>query len=154
MFIGVSRVNYFLLTFIYLKFLFNKYLFSLNFKILNYFVDLDSIQSSFKSVVKEDILIRSEIKNKSGVYMFYNNINNKKYIGSSVNLERRFRAHIISTKFSNLPLYRAIRKYGLDNLTYLILEYCEANYVKCIALEQNYIDFYDPEYNVLKIAGG
>ena len=59
MFIGVNRVNYFLLTFILLKFLFNKYLFSLKFKILNYSVDLDSIQSSFKSVVKEDTLIRS-----------------------------------------------------------------------------------------------
>lgn len=70
MFIGVSCVNYFLLTFIYLNFLFNKYLFSLNFNILNYYVDQDSIQSSFKSVVKEDTLIRSEIKNKSGVYFF------------------------------------------------------------------------------------
>jgi group I intron endonuclease len=85
--------------------------------------------------------------------MFYNNIKRKKYIGSSVNLDRRLRAHIFVYKSSNLPLYRAIIKYGLDNLTYLILKYCEADYEKVIALEQNYIDFYDPEYNLLKIAG-
>lgn len=78
---------------------------------------------------------------------------NKKYIGSSVNLNRRLRAHIFLSKISKLPLYRAIRKYGLDNLTYLILKYCEADYAKCLALEQNYIDFYDPEYNVLRMAG-
>lgn len=41
----------------------------------------------------------------------------------------------------------------MDNFTYLILEYCEADYEKCLALEQNYIKIYDPEYNVLKIAG-
>ena len=37
---------------------------------------------------KEKIL--SENKNKSGIYMFRNSINGKRYIGSSENLNRRF----------------------------------------------------------------
>jgi len=71
--------------------------------------------------------------------MFYNNINNNKYIGSSVNLNRRFRAHINLPKAFKLALYRAIRNDDFNNLTYLILEYCEADYEKDIALEQKYI---------------
>lgn len=33
------------------------------------------------------------------------------------------------------------------------MEYCEPDYEKCLALEQNYIDYYNLEYNLLKIAG-
>jgi len=35
--------------------------------------------------------ILSENKNKSGIYMWTNSINGKRYIGSSDNLNRRFR---------------------------------------------------------------
>ena len=34
--------------------------------------------------------ILKENKDKSGIYMWKNNINNKKYIGSSQNLRKRF----------------------------------------------------------------
>ena len=65
-----------------------------------------------------------------GIYVIINNINNKKYIGQSINIERRFKEHKrrafnSSLKFYNDPLYRAIRKYGMENFSFLILEECE-----------------------------
>jgi group I intron endonuclease len=85
--------------------------------------------------------------------MFYNLMTKEFYIGSSVNLLYRYRAHITLSKTSTLPLYRAIRKYGLNNFAFIVLEYCEAIESTCLRLEQNYIDLYQPTYNILKIAG-
>lgn len=95
MFIGVKIILSIWLTFHYLNFLISK--FFLNIKISNPLMGSDS---SFKSSLssKQNSFIRSNIKQKSGVYMFYNEVNNKTYISSSVNLERRFRAHIHLSK--------------------------------------------------------
>ena len=65
-----------------------------------------------------------------GIYVIINNINNKKYIGQSINIERRFyehrhRAFNKNLKFYNEPLYRAIRKYGIENFSFLVLEECK-----------------------------
>ena len=46
--------------------------------------------------------------------MFYNNITGHYYIGSSVNLYKRFNYHMNLIPISELPLYRDIRKYNLS----------------------------------------
>ena len=38
---------------------------------------------------KDKLILLHLCKNKSGIYMWTNKLNNKKYIGSSVNLKRR-----------------------------------------------------------------
>jgi hypothetical protein len=48
-------------------------------------------------------------------------------------------------------IYRALLKYGHSNFSLDILEYCEPNVI--ISREQYYIDFLNPEYNILKKAG-
>lgn len=68
----------------------------------------------------------------SGIYMYVNKINNKKYIGQSVNLLRRKREHKHrflneSSKEYNSLIHRAFRKYGLDNFEYHVLERCSAS---------------------------
>jgi group I intron endonuclease len=45
----------------------------------------------------------------------------------------------------------ALLKHGYSNFRLDILEYCEAN--KVIEREQYYMDFLNPEYNILKVAG-
>jgi group I intron endonuclease len=100
---------------------------------------------------KLDILLNT--KDKAGVYMFFNLINGNCYIGSSINLARRFRVHINSIGKVKLPLPLAITKYGPNNFVFLILKYCDPIEEVCLGLEQYYIDFYKPKYNILKLAG-
>lgn len=61
------------------------------------------------------------------IYCFTNLINNKKYIGQTINNDNaRYSAHISNSNNSNSQeydslLHRAIRKYGIENFQYEIL---------------------------------
>jgi len=99
------------------------------------------------------VLIRRGIKGKAGVYMFYNRVTGHYYIGSSVNLARRFARHIFEILSSKLPLYNAIRKYGIWNFDFVVLEYCEPLVNTCRSIEQHYIDLHKPVYNILPKVG-
>jgi len=116
---------------------------------------LNNIQAEAKFIdIKEsrsDILLN--IKDKGGVYMFFNLINGNCYIGSSVNLARRFRIHLSSVSSVKLPLPLAINKYGPNNFVFLILQYCDRIEDVCLGLEQHYLDLFKPKYNILKVAG-
>ena len=116
---------------------------------------LDNIQATAKfiGIKDEKINILLNIKNKAGVYMFFNLINGNMYIGSSVKLDRRFRVHISGIGSVNLPLYNALNKYGLNNFVFIVLQYCEPIEEVCLGLEQSYLDLYKPQYNILKLAG-
>jgi len=119
------------------------------------FEKLNNIQAEAKFIdikeSKSDILLN--IKDKGGIYMFFNLINGDYYIGSSINLARRFRVHLNSTGSIKLPLPLAINKYGPNNFVFLILQYCDRIEDVCLGLEQHYLDLYKPKYNILKIAG-
>ena len=119
------------------------------------FEKLNNIQAEAKFIdiknSKSDILFN--IKDKGGVYMFFNLINGNFYIGSSINLARRFRVHLNSVDSVKLPLPIAINKYGPNNFVFLILKYCDRIEDICLGLEQHYLDLYKPKYNILKIAG-
>lgn len=64
-----------------------------------------------------------------GIYKITNKLNNKIYIGQSVNIEKRWSAHRTrpfnenANQYSSL-LYKAIRKYGLQNFTFEVIEEC------------------------------
>ena len=119
------------------------------------FEKLNNIQAEAKFIdlkeSKSDILLN--IKDKSGVYMFFNLINGDYYIGSSINLARRFRVHLNSVDSVKLPLPLAINKYGPNNFVFLILKFCDKKEDICLGFEQHYLDLYKPKYNILKIAG-
>ena len=61
------------------------------------------------------------------IYKYTNKLNGKSYIGQTNNLQKRFNGHK-SEAFNpnasgyNLPFHCAIRKYGIDNFTYEVLE--------------------------------
>lgn len=64
-----------------------------------------------------------------GIYLIKNQINNKVYVGQSRNIEQRWRTH--RTRPFNphsidyeKPLYRSIRKYGIENFSFQVLEEC------------------------------
>lgn len=116
-----------------------------------------SAVSSYSLLGTNYTSIRQDLKNRSGVYMFYNIITGQCYIGSSVDLERRLRAHKHLVGRSPRPLYRAMHKYGLDAFMFFLLEECDPTVLACIQLEQSYLDEYgasdSPHYNILPIAG-
>lgn len=111
----------------------------------------------YQNAETDKSLILSENKGKSGIYMWVNTINGKRYIGSSVDLHRRFSCYYsvayleIETKKNNSIIYKALIKFGYLKFSLEILEYCEPKDV--IKREQHYLNILKPEYNILKTAG-
>lgn len=67
---------------------------------------------------------------ESGIYIIKNKLNNHFYIGMSKNIQLRWRHHINESQNPNSKeyektLYRAFRKYGIENFSFEILELCE-----------------------------
>lgn len=57
-----------------------------------------------------------------GIYKITNKVNNKSYIGQSVNIINRWYVH--KAVKDDYPIHRAIQKYGKDNFSWEILEEC------------------------------
>ena len=97
-----------------------------------------------------------------GIYKITNKINGKAYIGQSHNIEERWKQHKLrsfSLGYSeyNSCLHKAIRKYGLENFSFEVLEECEPEQLN--EREIYWIDYYqtfssnlDKGYN--QTAGG
>lgn len=65
-----------------------------------------------------------------GVYLIRNKINQKSYVGISKDIIARWKGHIYESrcptqKGYDKALYRAFRKYGIDNFSFEILEECQ-----------------------------
>jgi group I intron endonuclease len=91
------------------------------------------------------------------IYCYTNLINNKKYIGQTINPEQRFSAHKSNyqnpnnNEYNSL-LHKAFRKYGYDNFKYEILIQNIEDVELLNKLEIYYINFYNTQipngYNV------
>ena len=120
------------------------------------FLNKNNYVMFFKNVLISKRDIYKQLKGKAGVYLFINNITNKLYVGSSIVLSKRMASHFYhanSSKDTNIILYRAMRKYKLENFSLAILEFCSPDIIACSDLEKKWIDLYKPDYNVLKIPG-
>lgn len=93
-----------------------------------------------------------------GIYKITNQINKKSYIGQSVNIKQRWRAHrtrAFNSDELEKPLYRAIRKYGLKNFNFEILEECKKEDLNC--KEKYWIAYFntnDPDFGYNLTIGG
>lgn len=94
-----------------------------------------------------------DLNNKGVVYCLVNNVNNKRYVGSTTNLTARlYKYYSINHLFKNINVINnALSKYGNSKFSFHILDVCDKD--KCIKREQHYMDFLKPEYNILNNAG-
>lgn len=81
-----------------------------------------------------------------------NNVNNKTYVGSGVNLTKRLRSYFNKNELNrnSRSIQDALLKYGHKNFKLENLEYCSET--ELLEKEQFYLDLLIPDYNILKYA--
>lgn len=91
---------------------------------------------------------------RSGIYSITNLVNGHRYVGSAVWLVRRWQRHrfdLDHNKHDNQHLQNAWNKYGQNQFAFEVLEY--AAVADLVTIEQYYIDWMEPEYNICPVAG-
>lgn len=92
-----------------------------------------------------------------GIYLIKNAASGKKYVGSSVEIEDRWRVHRYMLGCGNHPnrhLQRTFNLEGIDNLVFSVLEECSE--AELLLREQHYIDtlvVFGVDYNFSRKAG-
>lgn len=92
-----------------------------------------------------------------GIYKIENLINGKVYIGQSVDIQYRFNNHK-SESFNpksnayDTAIHRAIRKYGVNNFSFDIIEECDQNQLR--EREIYWIDYYQSFGNGYNLTSG
>ena len=82
-----------------------------------------------------------------GIYCISNKINDNKYIGQSVNIEKRFKEHkyhLNNNSHHNQHLQNAYNKYGNNNFDFIILKRCKHQYL------DRFEKFYIRQYNTIE----
>ena len=102
----------------------------------------------------DKLRILSENKAKQGIYMFTHIASGKRYIGSSVDLRRRFLEYYNTKRLLRAPsmiINLALLKYGYSAFSLDILAYCDKS--ELMRKEKYFIDLVEPEYNILNDPG-
>ena len=84
-----------------------------------------------------------------GVYQITNKTNGHKYIGSSINIWKRWGRHLSELRkntHDNNYLQNAWNKYGEDNFEFGVLLFCDVE--NTLLYEQLCLDKLNPEYNI------
>ncbi len=90
----------------------------------------------------------------SGVYTITNTKNGHRYVGSAVNLTKRWREHrhgLRNETHRNAYLQRAWNKYGEGAFKFETLEQWEPEFL--VSMEQWWMNMLQPEYNIAPVAG-
>jgi group I intron endonuclease len=90
-----------------------------------------------------------------GIYEIMNIISNKSYIGSSKDIETRWKRHIRdlnNNKHHNIYLQRSFNIYGIDNFQFNVIELCDINFL--FINENKYLKNNKNLYNIGNVSGG
>lgn len=90
----------------------------------------------------------------SGVYKITNNATGEFYVGSSVDVKKRWGEHKRPGECRRKPnnkMYQDMQEYGLDCFSFEILEEVEPEYLKQV--EQRFIEILKPTYNTNNAKG-
>ena len=84
----------------------------------------------------------------SGIYRITNTITGDFYIGSSKDVKQRWASHKCQSTWNKHPnnsMYLDMRKYGVDNFEFQVIEVVESDSLK--ETEQQFIELLKPTYN-------
>jgi hypothetical protein len=101
--------------------------------------------------------IKNEFKEKSVIYLWVNTLNNKTYVGRSINLPSRldkyFNDKYLNDMSSKMPIFAALLKYGHASFDFYILEEHEGKLATDqLALREDYwVKKVNPSYNLAVI---
>lgn len=88
-----------------------------------------------------------------GIYKITNKLNNKSYIGQSIDIEKRWAKHRCSN--IDAPLYNDFKQFGLSNFTFEVLTECKKEELN--SLEKFYIQKFkstNPKFGYNQTIGG
>lgn len=106
---------------------------------------------------KLSLPVKQTLNSIAGAYLCINLINGHIYVGSASKncMYRRYTAHLNNAKGGSVLVNRAVKKYGLENFAFVVIETTSEvnNKEEILRIEQKYIDFIKPIYNIAKIAG-
>uniref|UniRef100_A0A896Z2P5 GIY-YIG endonuclease n=1 Tax=Coniophora olivacea TaxID=85977 RepID=A0A896Z2P5_9AGAM len=101
--------------------------------------------------------VKSTLNSKAGTYLCINLVNGKKYVGSASQggMYNRYCGHLLGGHGGSQNVKAAVKKYGIENFAFLVLETNENGKIRdeILATEQKYIDLLMPEYNIALFAG-
>lgn len=118
--------------------------------------DINKIKINYKNNnINDEVKIKEFVEtynrlpniedNIQGIYIIINKLNNKAYIGQSINIKNRWRNHFQRLKYNhhyNEHLQRAWNKYGEENFEFSILEIIQDSN-ELTNKEEYYINLYD-----------
>jgi group I intron endonuclease len=90
----------------------------------------------------------------TGIYEIKNTANGKRYVGSAIDFQTRFRTHLNNlrkNKHSNRHLQFAWNKYGEQSFVFNVILYCSPR--NLLFYEQRALDVYNTLYNLAPTAG-
>ena len=90
--------------------------------------------------------IYEKSKHVSGIYLITDTINEVPYIGQTIDIESRRQQHIrevLNQNGDQTQLYCAMRRFGLNNFDFDIIEECQADENILNYLERYWIEYYD-----------
>ena len=99
--------------------------------------------------------MNSVIGHSPGIYQIRCLVNDKIYVGSAVNLSKRWAYHKFKMRLNKSAcriLQKAWNKYGGENLVFEVIERIE-DVNTLLEREQFHLDTLKPQYNICKIAG-
>lgn len=82
-----------------------------------------------------------------GIYLIENKVTGQKYIGQSVDIERRWMEHKTPKAVGNDKLHSDMKRYGLENFSFTVLEECRPEELQ--EKELSFIRNTQPYYNTI-----
>lgn len=80
--------------------------------------------------------MESEDLRPCSVYVITNNVNGKNYVGVSIEPDKRWKDHKYASKKSEYPIYKAMRKYGVDKFSFKIICWAD-NFKAALKIEMD-----------------